>query len=82
MLPSIIANVPNYKEDDLRENFYRLYYRTYSEWKIDCQAVYTTKEVQKFGEQIGTIDEGFFSLRGLGISIFAIALFESLIMCL
>ena len=36
LLDAIKNNIPRYSEDDLRLNSYRLYYRTYSEWKVDC----------------------------------------------
>lgn len=82
LLDAIKAVVPKYSDDNLRLNSYRMYYRTYSEWKFDCQAVYTTHDLQNFGEELGQLEGGYFPIQALGISLFAIALFETVLMCL
>lgn len=41
--------IPNFSQEELEINQYKLYYRPYAHWSISCQNVITTKDMEALG---------------------------------
>lgn len=47
--------VPNYNDNELKLNSYKMYYKTYSYWSSKCQSVYKSSEAAMQGQYIGDV---------------------------
>lgn len=69
---NIKEKVPNYKDSDLQQNTYKLYYKPYSLWTKDCQSVYSTSDVAAVGDQVGLLSTGFFVLFVTSVVLYGV----------
>ncbi|TNV87281.1 hypothetical protein FGO68_gene12364 [Halteria grandinella] len=52
LIADIRERVPNFHEEDLTQNKYRLYYKPYALWTLKCQQKITSEEFAEFATQI------------------------------
>ena len=78
IIDKLKSKVRNYREEDLSKNNYALYYKGYAMWTKECQAKYSTVEVEDKADSVGDMAAATVSATKTSIYIFVIHLLTAI----
>ena len=63
-----------YTDADFMKNSYRMYYRTYPRWTLDCQNAFSTEDVSQVGMQTSSYSSLSYSIMLHSIVLYVLLL--------